>query len=69
MSADYLLAAPALKEAGIDITADFSTLPSSAVSVLVEMARKQGYRKPRNANGSRGRYYFAAIQRQYRKQS
>lgn len=42
---------------------DFHALDSDAVLTLVDIARAQGYRKPRNANGSRARYFFYAAQR------
>jgi hypothetical protein len=31
-----------------------------------QVADAVGYRKPKNANGSRGRYFFARLQRQCR---
>lgn len=51
----------------IDIEQEFFTLSLSQVSALVEMAKMQRYYKPKNAYGSRARYYFAALQRDYRK--
>lgn len=42
---------------------DFHALPSSIVECLVEQARQHGYRKPRNANGSTGRYFHAYLVR------
>lgn len=45
---------------------DFDTLSSSKVSELLEVADAVKYRKPKNANGSRGRYFFARLQRQCR---
>lgn len=42
---------------------DFHTLPSSAVDALLDFADSHGYRKPRHANGSRGRYWHAYLQR------
>jgi hypothetical protein len=53
----------AFNTAGIDIHANFHTLSSSQVGVIVELAKDCGYRKPKNANGSTGRYYFAALKR------
>ena len=42
---------------------DFHTLNSSQVSVLLEFADEFKYRKPKNANGSRGRYFHAYLVR------
>lgn len=42
---------------------DFYALPSSSVDVIVEAAKRVGYRKPKNANGSRGRYFYAYLER------
>jgi hypothetical protein len=53
----------AFNEARIDWRADFHTLSSSQVETLVEIAREQGYRKPKSANGSTARYFFAAVAR------
>lgn len=47
-------------------SANFFTLPPSKVVELLEVADAVGYRKPKNANGSRGRYFFARLQRQCR---
>ena len=48
---------------GISFNRDFFTLSSSDVSYLVGLAGKVGYYKPKNANGSRGRYFYAYLQR------
>lgn len=53
--------------AGISIEEDFHVLRSSQVDVIVDLAKKQCYRKPKNANGSTGRCYFEALQRAYRR--
>ncbi len=44
-------------------TADFHTLSSEQVEMLLASADTLKYRKPRNANGSRGRYFHAYLQR------
>lgn len=44
-------------------TQDFHTLSSEKVEILLTWADAQKYRKPKNANGSRARYYFARLQR------
>lgn len=51
---------------GIDIKADFHTLTSSQVEIVLECAKQDGYKPPKNANGSRARCYFAALQRKYK---
>lgn len=67
MAVHYASVAEKLVDCGISINQDFFTLSSSQVLELVEMAKMQGYRQPKNANGSRARYYFAALQRDYNK--
>lgn len=47
----------------IDRSADFFTLSSSQVGELLEFADLWKYRKPKNASASRGRYFFALLQR------
>lgn len=51
-----------LRHKGISFKDSFFRLPASKVSVLLEVADTMGYRKPKNANGSRGRYFFAYLQ-------
>lgn len=49
---------------GFDVrTADFHRLSSAQVERLVEFAKQYRYRKPKNANGSTARYFFAMLQR------
>lgn len=45
----------------IPVGADFHT--TSKGEELAEEARKVGYRKPKNANGSTGRYFHQYLQR------
>lgn len=40
---------------------DYHALDSDAVESLLAEANRLGYRKPRNANGSRGRYFHAYL--------
>jgi hypothetical protein len=42
---------------------DFHALSSGAVDYLISHANQAGYRKPKNANGSRARYFHAYLQR------
>jgi hypothetical protein len=59
----------AFNSAGVDIRADFHTLTSAQVDAVLEQAQVSGYRKPVNANGSRARYFFSAVQRAYLRDS
>jgi len=52
-----------LERQGVDFRKNFYVLPSSDVSLIVEGARKAGYRKRRDAPGSTGRMYFQLLQR------
>lgn len=52
-----------LEACGIEIGTDYFTLRSSQVTALIEWANRDKYRKPKNANGSRGRYYHDMLQR------
>lgn len=48
----------------LDLTADFHALDSDTVLQLADVAKAVGYRRPRNANGSTARYFFAYLARQ-----
>ena len=50
-------------QTGIRPGTDFHTLSSSQVTDLLLAADLFKYRKPKNANGSRGRYFHAYLQR------
>jgi hypothetical protein len=52
-----------LNRIGIRRGEDFHVLSSTKVDQLVTAAKEIGYRKPKNANGSRGRYFHAYLQR------
>ena len=43
--------------------ADYHTLSSATVDALLAEADKRKYRKPKDANGSRARYFHAYVQR------
>lgn len=65
--AAYRTAARATLEwCGIPVGADFHTLSSAQVDRLLACADREGYRKPRGANGSRARYYHDKMQRHAR---
>lgn len=42
---------------------DFHTLDSQKVASLVDCAQLHRYRKPKNANGSRARYFYSYLVR------
>ena len=48
---------------GIPLDKDFHALPSSLVAEINYAADARGYRKPKNANGSRARYFHAYLMR------
>lgn len=45
------------------LDSDFHALRSSEVEGVIAAADSRGYRKPRNANGSRARYFHAYVRR------
>ena len=47
----------------LDLAADFFTLDSDTVLQLVDVAKAVCYRRPKNANGSTARYFFAYLAR------
>ena len=47
----------------IPLHRDFHTLNSQHVQNILDAARSRGYRKPRNANGSTARYFYAYLMR------
>lgn len=51
----------------LDLARDFHTLTSSEVSQVLAAADAAKYRKPKDANGSRARYYWAKLQRDARR--
>ena len=52
-----------LRLCGIKPDTDFHALASIHVDFLIHAANNLRYRKPRNANGSRARYFHAYLQR------
>ena len=50
-----------LAQCEIDPRADFFTLSASQVSALLEFAKAEKYRAPKNRNGSKGRYYHVRL--------
>lgn len=52
-----------LAACGVSIGEDFHVLASDKVELLLIEAGVWRYRKPRNANGSRARYFHAMLQR------
>lgn len=53
----------------IPLDADFFALDNSIVCAIIGAADVVKYRKPKNANGSRARYFYAAMQRATRERS
>lgn len=51
------------------IARDFHTLSSEEVERLLAEADSVKYRKPKNANGSRARYFHAKLQREKLRES
>ena len=56
-----------LNRLGIDPKASFFTLTNAQVCGLVEESKAQGYRRPKNANGSTARYFYARLQKEMAK--
>lgn len=56
----------AVQRFGVNFNTDFHA--QSIGGKMAELAREYGYRKPKNANGSTGRYFFQLLQRKYRKE-
>ena len=63
VASERINALAVLAAANITVGQDFFTLGSSQVCRLLEEADRVHYRKPRNANGSRGRYFYALLTR------
>lgn len=51
---------------GIPEGRDFDTLTGSEVGLVIKAADMHGYRKPVNANGSKGRYFYAYLNRVFK---
>lgn len=64
--AERLNARTVLASAHIALGQDFHTLSASQVDQILVEADRVKYRKPKNANGSRGRYFHALLQRRAR---
>lgn len=47
----------------IPLGADFHTLQSEVITRILQAADLRGYRKPKDANGSRARYFYAMLTR------
>ncbi len=62
-----LAARSILSAASVPVLADFHTLSSEQVERLLAEADMWHYRKPKNANGSRARYFHDMLQRRARR--
>lgn len=47
----------------IPLDADYHALPSAVVDRILDAADSVRYQKPKDANGSRSRYFYAALVR------
>lgn len=47
----------------IPLGADYHTLSSGTVYMIIAAGQEARYRQPRNANGSFGRYFYAYLNR------
>ena len=56
-------AAAIATEYGITLGCDFHTLSSAEVERILTAAKHWGYRAPKNATGSRARYFYAYLSR------
>lgn len=52
---------------GFPLDADFHSLDSESVARILQAADSVKYRKPKSANGSRARYFYAYLNLVYRK--
>jgi hypothetical protein len=48
---------------GVDLARDFHALTTEQVESVISAADAHGYRKPRDANGSRGRSFHEYLRR------
>lgn len=53
----------ALRFLGVDLGADFHALRSRDVDVVLQIAKAAGYRKRKDAPGSKARMFFQHVQR------
>lgn len=58
-----------LERSGIPLEKDFHALSMGQVECLLTFADSSRYRAPKNANGSRARYYHAYLCRVARRQA
>ena len=56
-----------LQACNVPLGADFHALASTTVESLLHWADHYRYRKPKDANGSRARYFHAYLQRRAKK--
>lgn len=61
-SVDRADAIESLRRAGVPVGGNFFTLSQDQVSALLAEADRAKYRQPRNANGSRARYFHERLQ-------
>lgn len=60
---DYSSAFSAAVSGGVLFDQDYFQQGHAAQILLADLAKSFGYRKPKNANGSTSRYFFALLNR------
>ena len=63
------IARATLARCGVPYPSDFHRLGSAQVEALLKEAKAAGYRQPKNANGSRARYFHVRMQRHAARES
>ncbi len=63
MTQDRNRASAIARAYGIPLDREFHSLNNGTVCAILDAADGWHYRKPRNANGSRARYFYAYLQR------
>ena len=52
-----------LADCNVEIGQDYDRLDTDRVLAILDAAAERGYKKPKDANGSTGRYFHAYLQR------
>jgi len=62
---DYTQAFNAAQANGVQFSKDYFQMGYANQVIIADLAKKWGYRKPKNANGSTSRYFYALLKRRY----
>ena len=62
---NYFHAWDTASQNGVKFDLDFHQQSLSSQGLLHDLAKDNGYRRPKNANGSLARYFFALLNRRY----